>query len=163
MTIREAIISVPHAEYTKLGIEEFVSLCREARLTNIRETACRESGCTLEITVKSPLAEEELDALEYIKWWERLERSSDEVKYLCKLVVPAADASIEAAPLVLPSYHEMEASSDELQVDDESLLISLVGSQEALLEGISMYEDAGMNVLLKKSPTTKGQGTFSIR
>jgi DNA-binding CsgD family transcriptional regulator len=141
--MREAIIHIPHAEFEKVGLEEFVSLVREAGLRDITELVCQSDGCLVVITVDTPMAEEKLAMVEYLEWWERLTGRADDVVYLCKIAFPVFDEGVQP-------MHNSAVSSDEIQVNDDGLNVALVGSQENISQGISEYDDAGMTVLLQR-------------
>lgn len=141
--MREAIIHIPHAEFEKVGLEEFVSLVREAGLRDITELVCQSDGCLVVITVDAPIAEEKLAIVDSLEWWERLTGRSDRVVYLCKITFPVFDQDIQP-------MHNSAISSDEIQVNDDGLHVALVGSQEDISQGISEYDDAGMTVLLQR-------------
>lgn len=140
--MREATIHIPHGEFEKMGLGEFVSLAREAGLRNITELACESDGGLVVITVDAPMAEEKLATVDYLEWWERLSAGEDKVVYLCKFSFPCSDEDIQ------PRYTDV--STDEIQVNTDGIDVALVGSQEDIAEEISGYGDAGMTVLLER-------------
>ena len=141
--MREATIHIPHAEFEKIGLEEFVTLAREAGLRDITELACESDGCLVVLTVSSPLAEDELATVDYLEWWERLPGDADRVVYLCKIGFPSFNEDVQP-------MHTSAVSSDEINVNEDGLDVALVGSQEDIAREIGEYDEAGMTVLLER-------------
>ncbi|WP_227377956.1 helix-turn-helix domain-containing protein [Haladaptatus halobius] len=141
--MREAIIHIPHAEYETVGLGEIISLIREAGLRDITELACESEGCLVVITVAAPMAEDELGAIDYLEWWERLSDGGNQVVYLFKISFSGFDEDIQ--PMLTS-----DVSSDEIRVDDNGIDVALVGSQEDIAQEINEYGDAGMTVLLER-------------
>lgn len=141
--MREAIIHIPHAEFEKVGLGDFVSLFREAGLQDITELVCESDGGLVVITVEVPVDEEKLATMDYLEWWERLSGESSGVDYLCKIVMPELDDDTQLA-------HNPGISSNDIRVDDDGVDVAMVGSQEDIAREIGDYGEAGMNVLLRR-------------
>lgn len=141
--MREAIIHVPHSEFEKVGLGEFVSLVREAGLRDITELACESDGCLVVITVEEPMDEEELPTVDHLEWWERLSAGDDKAVYLFKISFPGFDEDIQP-------MRTANVSTDDIRVNDSGIDVALVGSQEDIAREISEYGDAGMTVLLER-------------
>lgn len=146
--MREAVIHIPHDEFERIGLERFVSLCLDAGLRDLEELVCETDGCLVAVTVESRLAEESLDGIDRVEWWERL-AADDEVVYLCKLAFPDGESG---AAMHGPSV------SNELQVNDDGLDVALVGTQEDISRELGEYADAGMRVLLRRLTDYRGPG-----
>lgn len=141
--MREAIIHIPHAEYEKVGLGDIVSLIREAGLRDITELACESEGCLVVITVATPIEEDQLAAIDYVEWWERLSDGGDQAVYLFKISFSDFDEDVQ--PMLTS-----DVPSDEIHVDDEGMDIAMVGSQEDIAREISEYGATGMTVLLER-------------
>lgn len=141
--MREAIIHIPHAEFEKVGLGEFVSLARDAGLRDVTELACESDGGLVVVTVDVPMAEEELATIEYLEWWERLSAGEEEAVYLCKISFSSLDEDVRPALV-------SDVSSDEIRVNDDGIDVALVGSQEDIAREVGGYGDAGMTVLLER-------------
>lgn len=141
--MREATIRIPDGEFEQLGIGAFVSRCRAAGLRDLTELACQRSGCLLVATVASPLPEDELTALEEIEWWERLGTGDVETIYLCKIRLQDHDDAVH-------SFRDRQVSNGELDVADDGIRVSFVGSQAGIAENVNEYEKRGVNVVLQR-------------
>lgn len=141
--MREAIIHIPHAEFEKVGLGEFVEVFREAGLRDLTELVCESDGGLVVITVDSPVDEERLASMDHLEWWERLSGESGGVDYLCKVTMPEIDEDthLEYRPGI---------SSDEIKVNDDGVDVAIVGPQEDIAREIGDYGQAGMNVLLQR-------------
>lgn len=140
--MREAVIHIPHSEFEKIGLGDFISVIRGAGLRDITELSCETDGCLLVITVESTIDEERLESVDYLEWWERLAGGEDKAVYLCKLRFPNFDEDIQ------PMYTAL--STDEIQVHSEGIDVAVVGSQEDISHEIHEYEKAGMTILLER-------------
>lgn len=147
--MREAVVRIPMSEYPISGLEEFVSLCRKAGVTGWTPTVCTGPGAIVAIQVKRPFNEERLSALEYVVWWERIDRTEADVGYIVKLDVPGL-------PDRLPSLHKLQVSNKEVTITDYGLDISLAGTQDVLSEVISKYTDAGVPMVLQAISDYRG-------
>lgn len=141
--MREATIHIPHKEFEKVGLGDFVTLVRDAGLRDITELACESEGCLVVVTVDATLIEEALDSVTRLAWWERLSAGEDKAVYLCKITFPSFDGDLQ--PLYNP-----DVSNEQIQVDDGGIDIDLVGSQNDIAREINEYDTAGMSVLLER-------------
>ncbi|WP_440008640.1 helix-turn-helix domain-containing protein [Halomicrococcus sp. SG-WS-1] len=141
--MREAEIHIPDEALESLGLGDFISLCREARLRDLVELQCRGDGCLWAVTVASSISEERLAELDVVEWWEELNASGEDIVYLCKVGNLAAENSMQ-------SPHEMEISQDDIQVGSNGIDVSLIGTQNDISRSVDEHEDAGMNVFLRR-------------
>lgn len=147
--MREAVVRIPPSEYPTSGLEEFVSLCRDAGVTEWTPTVCTGPGGIVAIQVEQSVDEDRLSALEYVAWWERIDRSEAGVGYLLKLDVPGM-------PDGLPPLHEVQVSNEEVTVNGHGLDISFIGNQEALSHVVGEYTDAGIPLVLQTISDYRG-------
>lgn len=147
--MREAVVRIPASEYPTSGLQEFVSLCREAGVMEWTPVVCTGPGGIVAIQVERPFDEERLSAFDYVAWWERIEQAEAGVGYLLKLGVPGLSDR-------LPPLHELQVSNEETTVHDYGLDISLVGNQEALSHVVSEYTDAGVPMVLQTISDYRG-------
>ncbi|WP_101295983.1 helix-turn-helix domain-containing protein [Halegenticoccus soli] len=139
---REAAVRIPTAEYAHPGLEEFVSLCRDAGVKEWRPTVCTGPGGIVAIQVERPFDEAQLSALESVVWWERTNQATADIGYLIKLDVPGLTDE-------LPPLHELNVSNEEIAVHDQGLDISFVGDQETLSYVMGEYIAAGIPMDLR--------------
>ncbi len=87
--------------------------------------------------------EEKLPTVDYLEWWERLSAGEEKAVYLFKVSFPRFEEDIQP-------MHTANVSTDDIQVNDNGIDVSLVGSQEDIAREIGEYGDAGMTVLLER-------------
>lgn len=147
--MREAVVRIPASEYPTSGLHEFVSLCRDAGVTEWTPMVCTGPGGIVAIQVERPFDEEQLSAFDYVAWWKRIEQADAGVGYLVKLDVPGL--SDKLTPL-----HELPVANEETTVHDHGLDISFVGNQEALSRVVDEFTDAGIPVVLRTISDYRG-------
>ncbi len=147
--MREAVVRIPMSEFRALGLEEFVSLCGEAGLRGITELVCTGPGGILAVQVEHPFQEEQLSALDYVEWWERVDQLDAGIVYLLKLTMPGL-------PKTLRPQHELGIANRGIRITKDGLDISLIGDQKALNRLLEEYNEAGFHVLLQKVSDYRG-------
>jgi len=139
--MREATIHLSDAELAALGLRDLVALFRDAGLRRVSELQCRGSGCLLVVGVDEAVAEDRLDAISDVTWWERVDDGGS-ATYLCKVAVSEIGEGVDP-------YHETEVSQRSIEPTGEGLDVTIVGSHESLGERVREYEAAGADVLLR--------------
>lgn len=141
-SMREAEVHLPDDGLEECGLQNFMSVCREAQIRNVMELLSQQDGYLWVVTVATPLNEERLANLEVVDWYERLSTPSQDTTYLCKIKSPAED-SVEPA-------EEKDISKGEMRVHADGIDVSLVGPQSDISQSIEEYENAGLNIVLQK-------------
>lgn len=131
--MREAEIGVTDAELAAMGVEELLSLTREAGLLAVEELACRGNGAVLQVEVETRIDEERLSTLNCVDEWDRVAERDDSWLYVVSFTAPDLPASLEetAADLV---------GTCDPDVGDRGATMSLVGPREAISARIRGYE-----------------------
>ena len=139
--MREADVSIPDSEFETVGLGEFVSLCRDAGFTDLVEFACHGNGGIELVFVETPLDEQGLEALDCVNRWERVNETEGSITYLIEFDVPDL-------PETLATYAGELVC--EPTVTEEGVELSFAGSHDAICGTLTDYEQAGMNVTLRK-------------
>jgi hypothetical protein len=139
--MRKATIHLSNEELASFGMREFIGAFRDAGVRDVSELQCQRPGCLLAITVADPVPDERLSSLADVEWWERLD-GDDEVRYLCKVAVPAFEKGFDP-------YHDTEVSQERLDVTGDGLDVTIVGNHDDLSDRVQEYDDAGAQVLLQ--------------
>lgn len=150
--MREAQIRIDRSDYESLGIEELVSLTREAGLQEFEELACHGDGAIIQVEVEQRLDENTLDELEYVDHYEHVTGSDQSHLYVIGFEAPALAEQItqHAADLV---------GTCDPAIDTQGGTISLVGSQEAIRGVIREYAAAGVSPDLEKLSEYEGSSS----
>lgn len=141
--MREANVSVSDAEFETMGIEELVSLGREAGILAFEELACRGTGALVQVEVESRYDEEKLAALECVDQWEHVTETDGGHLYVIAFTAPELPESLaeEAADLI---------GTCDPELGESNATMSLVGPQETIAGTIREYEAAGVSPDLRK-------------
>ncbi|AGN02406.1 Bacterio-opsin activator HTH domain-containing protein [Salinarchaeum sp. Harcht-Bsk1] len=146
--LSEAVVSIPLDRLGELGMETLYERCTSAGLRDFSELVCSGGGCILHVVTEEPLPADELQALPYVAWWERLREPADGPATSIGKLLPAADASAVDSPAehgVAPTEHA---------IADGRLAISLVGDRADLADRVREYERAG------STPTIERLGAY---
>lgn len=141
--MREGIISLSDEEIEAMGFGELVSLCREAGIRNIELLEDDGTGNVSQIEVESQLDEDRLDTIDSVEDWEFVTEKED--TYLYILEVRALEMPESAA-----IDHEDLVGMCDPTVSDRGMLLSLVGSQEAIRDMLRNFEATGVTPDLHK-------------
>lgn len=141
--MREARVTVSEREYETMGIEELVSLCREANQREFEELACHGNGAIVQVEVETRIDEERLDALEYVDQWERVTETDGTYLYVVGFTAPGLSEGIT-------EYADDLVGTCDPDVDGSGATMSLVGSQETIRGVVSEYVDSGVSPELRK-------------
>jgi len=141
--MREAHVKISDSEFATMGIEDLVSLCREAGILDFEELACRGTGAIVQVEVESPIDEERLSALDCIDRWEYVDQSNDGHLYVVAFTAPDLPDSLA------DEMDDLVGTCDPV-VSERGATMSLVGPQEAISGTVSEYETAGVSPTLEK-------------
>lgn len=141
--MREAQVTISEAEYVAMGIEELVSLCREANQREFEELACHGNGAIVQVEVETQINEERLDALDYVDQWERVTETDSGYLYVIGFTAP--DLSNE-----ITEYADDLVGTCDASINERGATMSLVGSQDTIRGIINEYMDSGVSPELRK-------------
>jgi len=141
--MREAEVSVTDGELEAMGIEELLSLGREAGLVDLEELACRGNGAVVQVEVESRYDEEKLSALDCVDQWNHVSERADTHLYVISFTAPDLPASLEE------TANDLVGTCDP-ELDNRGATMSLVGPHEAISGQLSEYEDAGVSPNLQR-------------
>jgi DNA-binding CsgD family transcriptional regulator len=141
--MREAQVTISEAEYAAMGIEELVSLCRDANQREFEELACRGNGAIVQVEVETRIDEERLDALDYVDQWERVAETDGGHLYVIGFTAP--DLSNE-----ITEYADDLVGTCDPNVNERGASMSLVGSQDTIRGVINEYMSSGVSPELRK-------------
>lgn len=146
----EASITVSDSEFDAMGIEELISLGREAGIRDFEELACHGTGAIVQVETESRYDEEQLTALSCVDEWERVTETDEGHLYVIAFTAPEL-------PENLSEQAEDLLGTCDPQLDDGSASMSLVGPQESISGTISEYEAAGISPDLRKLGPYEGR------
>ncbi len=135
--MREAIIDLSDEEIEALGFGDLVSMVREAGIVDLELLEDEGTGNVSQLEVKNRLDEDRLDTLESVESWELITQKADTYLYLLELITPEMpeQAGID---------HDDLVGVCDPTVTDRGMLLSLVGSQDAIRNMIRNFEEAGV-------------------
>lgn len=139
--MRQAIVSVQDEDFP--GLEEVLSVFREAELLDIDVLSCDWTGGVVRTRVKEELDEQRLDESDTIKWWEEVSQSESGYAYLLEMT--ATETSGPTSPetdAVLPVNF--------LETTDRGFTFDISGSQEGIREVMTGFEDADIDLTLRE-------------
>lgn len=149
--MREAIVTLSDEELEALGFEGLVDRLRAAGLRDVELLEDRGTTCVPQVEVEARLDVEELEALDCVDGCELVAETDGTYRYLVELT--ATGLPEEAA-----EDHESLLGDCDTQVTDRGVLVSLVGTQEAIREMLRDYEAAGATPDLLKLAAYEGEG-----
>jgi DNA-binding CsgD family transcriptional regulator len=141
--MREAVVSIGDADLAALGLDDLVSLCRDAGLLDFEEFACLGTGAVVQVEVETRLDEGRLDALDCVDEWDHVSAKDDAHLYLVAFTAPAIseDAADHAGDLV---------GTCDPDIDERGATLSFTGSQDAIRGTLGEDESAGASPDLRK-------------
>lgn len=141
--MREAIIKLSDEELEAIGYGDLVSMCRQAGLKNIELLEDEGTRSVPQIELESRLDADRLDALDCVERWELVAERDASYFYI-----------IEVKALELPESaavdHEDLVGMCDPTVVDRGLLLSLVGSQQAIRNVLRNLREAGVGPELRR-------------
>lgn len=148
--MREALVTISDAEFEELGIDELVSLYQAAGIRDVEELACHGDSSIVQIEVGKRVDEEQLECLEYVEEWERVQTSEDNHLYVIAFYTPELSDEIAGQVADLMGTCEPDLSGN-------GVTMSLVGSQEAISGTLKEYEREGVSPDLRKLGEYRGR------
>jgi DNA-binding CsgD family transcriptional regulator len=140
--MRQAIINVRDEDGAALGLADVMTVFRAAGLRDIEVLSCEGSRGVARIQVDEVIDEQRLTELPTVMWWERVSDSPSGTAYLVEFNARDAPEMIDAcADDLLPCRT--------IDVDDDGFIFDVTGSQEAITDTITAYENAGATVSLE--------------
>lgn len=152
--MREAIVTLSDPELEAIGFDGLVSLLREAGLRDVELLEDRGYTCLPQVEVEEQLDTEKLADFECVDRWELVAEKDDTYLYLLELTA-------SELPESTTDDHDALVGNCETTVTDRGVLVSLVGSQEAIRDMLRNYEAAGATPdLCKLSEYEGGQSVL---
>lgn len=141
--MREAVIYLSDEELEAIGFDELISECREAGLREIELLEDDGLRSVPQIEVEDRLDEDRLDSIECVHAWELVAEKQDTYLYIMEI------EAVEMPDSLRDDHDDLVGACDPT-VGDRGLLLSLVGSQEAIREVLRDFEQAGVVPDLEK-------------
>jgi len=141
--MREADLSVSDSEMAAMGIEELLTLAREAGLIALEELACRGHGAVVQVEVEHRYDEQRLSELDYVDQWTHVAEREDSHVYVVSFTAPNLPESLAE------TADDLVGTCDP-EIDERGATMSLVGPHEAISGQMSEYEDAGVSPNLQR-------------
>lgn len=148
--MREANVTVSDSGFDAMGIEELVSLGREAGIRDLEELACHGTGAVVQVEVESRYDEEGLSALTCVDQWEHVTETDGGHLYVIAFTAPELPDS-------LAEQAEDLIGTCDPELGDGNATMSLVGPQETISGTIGEYEAAGISPDLRKLGSYEGR------
>lgn len=149
MDMREAIVSLTDEEIAHLGFGELVAEVRDAGIRDLQMLEDDGFTCTPQVTVAEPLDTNLLDTLECIDGWELVADTDDSFVYLLELTAINLPEEIEI------DFDDVIGTSTP-EILERGILLSFVGTQEAIRTVLRHYEAAGASPDLHKLAEYQG-------
>ena len=147
--MRKAVLSVGDAELAALGIGELITLCRSAGLRGFEELECQPAGAVIRVELEAQLDEDQLQALDYVHWWERVSPSDNTQQYIVSFTAPNLSETIT------DHADELVGTCDP-EMSDRGATLSFVGSHEAIRGTVHEYRSVGASPELRKLSAYRG-------
>ncbi len=141
--MREAIVTLSDAELEAIGFGGLVSSLREARIRDVELLEDRGTTCVPQVEVEERLDGDELAERECVDGVELIAEKDDTYLYLLELTATGL-------PERTDEDHDALIGSCDTAVTERGVLVSLVGSQEAIRDMLRNYEAAGATPDLRK-------------
>lgn len=134
--MREAIITLSDSQLETIGFDGLVSLCRESGIRDVEMVEDEGYTCIPQVEVEERLDADELNELACVDQWELITEKEDTFLYLLELTATELPQSII-------DDHDALVGNCDTTMTDRGVLLSLVGSQEAIRNLLRNYESAG--------------------
>jgi hypothetical protein len=148
--MREAIVSLSDEEIEALGFGDLVSMIRAAGIRDVEMFEDEGVSCKPQLELEATLDEGNLESLDCVDDWQLV--TENEETYLYLLELTATELPEDAA-----EDHEELLGSCETAIADRGVLLSLVGSQEAIRNMLRNFQDVGASPELRKLAEYEGQ------
>jgi len=144
--MREAIVNLNDSQLEAIGLADLVDATRAAGLRDVSEL---DSDGVQQVRVAEPIPADELDRLDPVLWWEKLDESPSGVTYLWEVDADCGDCAVG----------EHSTAYEIADIGERGFSISLVGSQSDIQRSIAGMTDAGMTVTLERLTEYDGPRT----
>lgn len=151
--MREAVINLSDAELEELGFSTLVPHIREAGIRDVQMLEDDGFTCTPQVEVEDRLDGSLLDELECVDHWDLVAEKTDTYLYLLELTAVGLPEDITN------DYEELIGTCTP-NVNERGLLLSFVGSQEAIRDILRHFEAAGTTPDLCKLTEYEGDETM---
>lgn len=140
--MRQAIISVRDEEGGALGLAGVMAVFRMAGLEDIEVLSCEGSRGVVRVRVEHEIDERRLTELPSVTWWEHVSEVGSGNAYLVEF-------NAREAPDMIDACTDELLPCRTVRVDDDGFTFDVTGSQEAITDTITAYQNAGANVSLE--------------
>lgn len=141
--MREAEVSVTDSELHGMGVEELLTLTKEAGLRSVEELTCRGNGAVLQVEVEDRIPDERGAAIECVDQWNHVAELEDSHLYVVSFTAPELPESLEETAAELLGTCDPELT-------EHGATMSLVGPHDAISGQIREYEEAGVSPDLER-------------
>lgn len=141
--MREAIVTLSDTELEAMGFDGLVSVLREAGIRDVELLEDRGATCVPQVAVEDRIDVDELRTFECVDDVEFVADKDDTFIYLLELTATGL-------PERTTDDHEALIGNCDTAVTERGVLVSLVGSQEAIRDMLRNYEAAGAAPSLRK-------------
>lgn len=148
--MREAVIDLTDDQLEELGYGDLITLCREAGVRHVELLEDEGRGGIAQVELGDSLDADRLASLACLDSWELVSETGDTSVYVFE--VTALELSEQAS-----EDHDRLVGPCDPTVTDRGLLLSLVGSQEAIREMLRHFEDAGVRPALDRLGEYEGR------
>jgi hypothetical protein len=150
--IREARLIINNDNLAATGINELVSLWRDAGLRDFDLLACEDTGAVVQVHVEEDLPEERLASVDCVDQWANVSERAGGALYVIEFTAPSFPPSVAAKRDDL-----LDTSAPELH--DDGLSFSLIGPLESVVAAIDGLEANGFTTALQRiGPYTSRSG-----
>lgn len=141
--MREAVVTLSDSELEAIGFGGLVSVLREARIRDVELLEDRGTTCVPQVAVEERLDMGALTTFDCVDDVELVAEKDDTYIYLLELTATGL-------PERTSDDHDALIGSCDTAVTERGVLLSLVGSQEAIRDMLRNYEAAGATPSLRK-------------
>lgn len=143
--MREAIVHLSDRTLGAVGLDPVLRSLRKAGLKDITEL--QPEGIH-QVRVEDAIPESELDQLEGVVWWEKIDESTAGTTYLWKLAVADCERN---CPLT-----EHSTAYEVADVRQRGLDLSIIGSQDQIGRSVERMAEVGLDVTLERLSEYRG-------
>jgi predicted DNA binding protein len=141
--MREAIVTLSDSELEAMGFGGLVSTLREAGIRDVELLEDRGSDCVPQVQVEERIDLDEIEEFECVDAADLVAEKDDSYVYIFELTATEL-------PEGTPDDHEALIGNCDTALTERGVLVSLVGSHEAIRDMLRNYEAAGATPSLRK-------------
>lgn len=147
--MREAIVTLDDAELEALGFGGLVSRLRAAGIREVEMLEDHGRTCVPQVELGERVAPDELESFDCVDRCELVAETGDSYRYLLELTATELPEGADADHADLLGHCETTLT-------DRGVLVSLVGSQDAIREMLRNYEATGASPTLRSLTAFRG-------